>query len=488
MRQGHRIAKLDKIPGTLIMWFYLTISIAFLAVVYLAIVMLLHRRYPETQWQWDDIDTENTNFPPGFLWGTATAAHQVDGGNDNNNWSRWEQSVDERGRPRVHNGDRAGNAAEHWERYPEDFQRMRDELGVGSYRFSIEWSRVEPQQGTFDASVIEHYHNVIDKLLALGIEPMVTLHHFTNPLWFEDMGAFENEENIDHFVTFSQRMFSEYGQKVKRWCTINESCPYAMMGYGLGVFPPGVKNFRRMAHVLHHLMLAHVRVYETLKAMPGGDKAEIGLVKNIFQFDPYQRWNLFQWIFCRILEGAYNDSVIGFLRDGVFKVHIPTQVNLRVAHPEAIGKTDFIGLNYYANLLISLFMKREPPFDPNTRPGQIVTDMPYTIYAEGFYRALHQISTIGKPIIVTENGIADDKDDRRAIWIERYLYAMSRAIEEGCDVRGYHYWSLLDNFEWAEGYQMRFGLFEVDYQSQERRLRDGAKPFVDAIARAQKDA
>ena len=177
------------------------------------------------------------------------------------------------------------------------------------------------------------------------------------------------------------------------------------------------------------------------------------------------------------------ESIIGFIRDGVFRLRIPTQVNLEVAHPEAVGKTDFIGLNYYANLIISLFMKPEPPYVPNIRPGQIETDMPYAIYAEGFHNALMRLKSLNKPIIVTENGIADDRDDRRAIWIRRYVYAMSRAIEDGCDVQGYYYWSLLDNFEWAEGYQMRFGLIAVDYDTQQRHLREGSKAYVDIVRR-----
>ncbi len=442
---------------------------------------VLSKRHPEPLWDWDAIDTQDLAFPKGFIWGSATAAHQVDGGNENNNWARWEKSVDEKGKPRVHNGDSAGAAAEHWDRYPEDIHLMRDELGINSYRFSIEWSRVEPEEGRFDEEAIAHYHDMIDSLIDAGITPMITLHHFTNPLWFEDKGGFEPEENIAFFVRFSKRMFEEFGEKVPRWCTINECGPYAVMGYGLGVFPPGIKNFKRMAVVLYHLMRAHTAVYDMIKSMPGGDKVQVGLVKNIFQFDPYHRWNLFHWILCRVANGAYNESILGYIERGEFKVNIPTQVNFVRSNPEAAGKTDFIGLNYYANLILSLFMKREPPFEPHARPSQVLTDMPYAIYAEGFYRALMRLKPLNKPIIVTENGIADDKDDRRAMWIERYIYAMSQAIKDGADVRGYHYWSLMDNFEWAEGWQMAFGLYEVNFDTQERRLREGSLAYCDII-------
>ncbi len=457
-----------------------------LILLYAVICIWLHFRYPEPHWDWENIDLDDLSFPPGFLWGSATAAHQVEGGN-HNNWSRWETQVDEDGVPRVPDGVPSGRAAEHWERYPEDIALMRDVLHLTSYRFSVEWSRIEPSPGQFDEAAIAHYRDVIDRLLDAGITPMVTLHHFTNPLWFEDMGGFEKAENIEYFVRFATRVFEEYGAKVPRWCTFNESAPYSVMGYGLGVFPPGVKNFQRMAHVLHHLMQAHVRVYDTIKAMPGGEDVEVGLVKNVFQFDPYRRWSLVDWVMVRVMESAYNESILGFLRDGYFRLVIPTQARLVAKHPEAVGKTDFIGLNYYANLVVSPFMRRKPPFDVLLRKGQILTDMPYAIYAEGFYRALKQVSTLGKPIIVTENGIADDRDDRRAIWIRRYLYALSQAMKDGCDVRGYHYWSLLDNFEWAEGYKMRFGLVRVDYDTQERHVWGGAKAYVDIIDRFRSD-
>jgi beta-glucosidase len=215
--------------------------------------------------------------------------------------------------------------------------------------------------------------------------------------------------------------------------------------------------------------------------MPGGDKVQIGLVKNIFQFDPYKRWNLVHWILCRLLDHAYNESIIRFLRDGVFKLHFPTQANIYQEYPEAKGATDFIGLNYYSNLIVSPLAKREPPFKPLHRPGQPLTDMPYATYPEGFYRALKRISTIDRPVIVTENGIADKVDDRREDYIRRYIYAMSRAIAEGVDIQGYYYWSLMDNFEWAEGNEMRFGLYEINYDTQERRLREGSKAFADIV-------
>ena len=189
---------------------------------------------------------------------------------------------------------------------------------------------------------------------------------------------------------------------------------------------------------------------------------------------------MFHWILCRVADGAYNESILGYIERGHFKVRIPTQVNFERFNPDAVGKTDFIGLNYYSNLILSLFMKTQPP---SSRTRDRVSCSPTCPT-----RCTQRASTgrwfdlpLGVPVIVTENGIADDRDDRRALWIQRYIYAMSQAIKDGVDVRGYHYWSLMDNFEWAEGWQMDFGLFAVDRETQARRPREGSLAYRDII-------
>jgi beta-glucosidase len=451
---------------------------------YAALVLWLCHRHPEPNWDWSTIDCSDLRFPPDFLWGAATAAHQVEGGNDRNNWSRWEQQRDEKGRPRIEGDERAGEACQHYSRYPEDIRRLREELGLNSYRFSIEWSRLQPGPGQWDPEAVAHYHAVIDDCRARGVEPMVTLHHFSEPLWFADLGSFEKDENIAHIVDFARRAFAEYGGKVRWWCTFNEPGPFSVMGWLLGVFPPGKKQPALFGRVLRNLMVAHLRIYQAIKAMPGGSEAQVGLVKNIFQLDPSQRWSLLHWITCLVADELYNEGILRFLREGRFQLRVPGLVWIDEDWPEARGATDFLGLNYYANLILSPFSRQERPFVPILRPGQVATDMPYAIYAEGLWRALHRGATLGRPIIVTENGVADAADDgRRKLWIERYIYAMSRAMREGVDVRGFYYWSLLDNFEWAEGFAMRFGLYEMDYSTQARRLREGSRAYIDIVKR-----
>ncbi|MEC7984212.1 MAG: family 1 glycosylhydrolase, partial [Myxococcota bacterium] len=418
--------------------------------------------------------------------GTATAAHQVEGGNDNNNWYWWESQVDKKGNPRIARNQKSGKACEYWTRYPEDIARMKDELGMNSYRFSIEWSRIVPEKGAWNQKAMDTYSRMVDVMLENNIKPMATLHHFSHPIWFHDMGSFEKEENIAYFVDFSQKVFSQLSDRVPNWCTHNESGPFATMGWGIGAFPPGKQDTNLMFDVLCNLMRSHVQVYHTLKSMENGGRVRIGLVKNIFQFDPYHRWNLAHTMLCRFFDSVYNESVIALLRDGTFKITLDYKNDYIAEIPKAKLAADFVGLNYYSNLLISL----SRAFDPHkalTRPGQIVTDFPYATYPEGFYRAIMRMASIGLPIIITENGIPDNKDDRRADWIRRYAYAMKRAMNDGANVEGYHYWTLMDNFEWAEGYDMRFGLYEVDFKTQARTLRPGAQPLLDLVAKHKKD-
>lgn len=465
------------------------LSGALLALATLALwVRGLQRQHPEPRWDWAALEPEldEVVFPPDFRWGTATAHHQIEGGHDDNNWGRWERSTDDRGRPRIQHGDVSGDAADHWNRWREDVALMDEVLGCDLYRFSFSWSRIEPRPGEWDRAALDHYHQLIDELLRRGITPMATVHHFAHPGWLEELGSFEREENIAHVVRFAGKLFEEFGEKVPLWCTFNEPGPFSVMGWLLGVFPPGKKSPRLHGQVLRNLCLAHLRVVEKIRAMPGGDAVKIGLVKNIFQLDPWRRWSPLDWALCRLADHVYNESVLEFLRSGRFRYRVPFLVNMdeQLMGPGLEDRGDFVGLNYYANLLLDPFMRREPPFEVRSRPGQIPTDMPYNIYAEGLWRALHRIRSVGLPVWITENGVPDARDDRRATWIRRYLYALRRAMAEGVEVRGFCYWSLLDNFEWAEGYQMRFGLFAVDYETQERTLREGARAYVAAIRRS----
>ena len=260
---------------------------------------------PETLWEWSKEDVQSVytaKWPTGFLWGSATAAFQVEGHNAPSNWTKWENSTDDNGNPRIHKGQKVGDACDHFHLYREDIRRAAEDLGLNSYRFSLAWSRIEPRQGEYDQAAIEHYGDLIDACLEHGIQPMVTLHHFSHPLWFEELGSFEKEENIEHFLRFAEIVFKAYSDRVEYWCTHNECGPFATMGWGMGAFPPGKNSLEKVGMVLLNLIRSHTQVYHHLKSLPNGDKVQIGLVKNIFQFDPWSRWNPLHWYICRFMR------------------------------------------------------------------------------------------------------------------------------------------------------------------------------------------
>ena len=456
-----------KIPG---------IIAVVLVAIYFAFIISYQSKYPQLKWDWNKVDTENMNFPENFLWGVATAAHQVEGNNTNNQWFAWENSVDENGKPRVEGGQKSGEACDHWNRYPTDIRLMK-ELGVKAYRFSIEWSRIEPQPGVFDPAAISHYQDVCDSLIKHHIKPVVTLHHFTNPIWFEEMGAFEKRENVKYFTAFVEKIFPALKDRVDLWCTINEPAVYTVDGYFTTLSPPGKSDPALAAVVLRNLLEAHVQAYHKIKSMPGGENVQVGIVKNMTQFDPYNKWSIGDWFVASTVYKIFNTSILDFLKTGNYKFNMPFEVKMEEQNPDAINTLDFIGLNYYSHYYYKFSFDQEKLFDPHYKKDDLMTDMDYAFYPEGLYRAVQTLSLFGVPIFVTENGIADARDDRRALFIQRYIYALSQAIKDGDDVKGYFYWSLLDNFEWSFGFDKEFGLYSVNPDTQARTLKKGAKQY-----------
>ncbi len=446
------------------------------AIAYLAAISYFHFTYPQDKWDWKQIDTSQTTFPKDFIWGTATAAHQIEGNNENTNWGEWEKDT-----THIKDKSNAKIAVDGWNRAKDDIKLMKD-LGVNSYRFSLAWNKIEPENDKFDETSLRHYDDLINDLKANNIEPMITLHHFTHPQWFEQLGAFEREENIKHFVEFSKLVFARYHDRVKFWVTLNEPNVFVTSAYFNTVFPPGKSDSKLGAEVLKNMLKAHVEIYRALKPSEDGTQnVQIGLATSIFQFEPYRRWHLGDWAIARISSNTFNESVLGFFRTGTMNFYAPFDVNLSYTDSEAPNTVDFIGVNYYSHYAYKFDFDFKKATQSLAVEGEEMTDMPYTIYTEGIYRAIRDVSTLKKPIIITENGISDSKDSRRANYIKQSLYSISKAIKDGYDVRGYYYWSLMDNFEWAEGYTQKFGLYEVDLQTQERKLREGSKAFVEII-------
>lgn len=403
-----------------------------------------------------------------FLWGSAISEYQVSGAAicTDSNWSEWEPRLKEK----------SGDACQFWDRYSQDITLMK-ELGIKSLRFSVEWCKIEPEEGVFNQDALDHYKKFVDELLANNIIPMITLHHFVHPAWFEEKGGFERRENGVYFERFCAHVFEHLSDKVKLWCTINEPTVFAFQGYIRGVFPPGKTNFKACWAVLRNMMEWHTQTYYRLKSMKNGQDVQIGIVHQYLVFEPYGSWNLLERIPGWLFNPITNDAVLEFLKTGTFK----GRHGQRYQAPEP-KPFDFLGLNYYSRAVLKGQLSLKEPLIPACGPGEIMTDMPYGIYPQGFYNAIMDMNSIGVPLYITENGIADARDDKRALWIMQYIDALHQALEDGADVRGYYYWSLLDNFEWDMGYGMKFGLYEVDLETKKRRLREGSKAYQEIIA------
>lgn len=410
-------------------------------------------------------------FPKNFHWGVACSRFQDEGeiGCPNSNWTYWQKKV---------NLQKSGSSCGWRDTYKEDIQLLK-ELGCNSIRFSIEWSEIEKTPGVFDQDEIQHYKDVCIELVKHGIKPMLTLHHFTQPQWFSEIGGFEKKENIDLFLRYSKKMFSELSDVVKLWCTINEPTVYVLCGYLMGKFPPGkILAYALGVDVLKNLFIAHNEIYKSLKNMPNGLSCEIGLVHQYLKFDPYRNYNPIDLVTCKFFNSIMYDLPNEFLLENKVVSYSDITVKKTKLELRESKIADFIGLNYYSRVLVNSFYSKDGSF---VRESDVKTDMPYCIYGEGIYHAIKDLSLIGLPIYITENGIADKLDINRDRFIREYLGYVNKAIREGIDVRGFYYWSFKDNYEWDSGFNMKFGLYEVNFETKSRSLRAGSKAYQEII-------
>lgn len=419
--------------------------------------------------------SENIKFPKNFLWGAATSAHQVEGGNVNN-WSEWEKKNAERLAskaskewanwqqekfPEMFKAENyiSGRACDHYNRFEEDFD-MAKAGGHNAHRFSIEWSRIEPEEGKFDEKEIEHYRKVILALRERGLEPFVTLWHWTDPLWITEMGGWENKNTINYFLRFIEKIADSLGDEINFWMVINEPNVYTGMSYVQGNFPPCVKSIWRAYRVLKNLVMANNQAYVLIHKKLG-DRVKIGSAHNLISHLPYRKDYLLDRISAKLL---------GYIR--CFK-----------SFDWAKGYQDFIGMNYYHLEKIEFTLRgkrRWYLFNTHVDESK-VTDLGWEIYPEGIYKFLLKMKKYNLPVYITENGIADARDEKRGNYIREHLSWINKAMQEGVDVRGFFYWSLLDNFEWDKGFWPRFGLIEMDYQTLERKPRKSYYAYRDII-------
>ena len=409
------------------------------------------------------------NFPAGFLWGTATAAHQVEGANDNNDWWDWEQTPGH-----IQNSDKSDVACDWWkgERYRQDFGLAKS-LNQNAHRLSVEWSRIEPREGEWNADALAFYRRVLSALHERGMTPLVTLHHFTNPRWLAQKGAWETEAVVPLFERFATKVVQELGDLCDFWVTINEPFVYAFSGYSDGTWTPGKKDFFMAFRVLANMVRGHAAAYHAIhRAQP---HARVGIAHHLRRFVPANPTSRLDRWAANQRDAMANRWFLRALADG--KLRFPARGSV----PEAIGTQDFIGVNYY-------FAERSM-FDA-TNPGQLfsrwvkptwnaaVPPFAGDISPSGFYDFLKECAAYDKPIYVTENGLFDIGDGTQTRYLVLHLAQVQRAAGEGVPLKGYFYWTLVDNFEWAEGFTARFGLYHLDVPTQKRTPRLSAEIYA----------
>ncbi|PIR13776.1 beta-glucosidase [Candidatus Falkowbacteria bacterium CG11_big_fil_rev_8_21_14_0_20_39_10] len=408
-------------------------------------------------------------FPNDFIWGASTSAHQIEGGNYND-WSVWEKAnakklarkarkkyqpwqlekFPEMLEPETYI---SGAACDSWNRFDQDLACLK-ELGIKAYRFSVEWSRIEPEEGKFNLEAIARYKDWTKLLRQNNIEPFVALWHYTLPVWFCQKGGWLHPDAEKLFLRFTEKIVGALKEEASYWLTFNEPETVVRNGYLAANRPPQKRSPLKAFKAIKKLVKIHKSAYQLIHKI-GGKNMRVSFAESLVCFESYSRWphNL---LLKRLFAWWRNDQFV----------------------PKVVKHCDFIGLQYYFHSRIRLnpfvswkwFQYNENKFG--------LTDMNWEIYPPGIYHVLKDLKKYNKPIIITENGLADADDSRREKFIKEHLRYVHQAIDEGADVRGYFHWSLLDNFEWAEGWWAKFGLYSVDRRTFKRTAKPSAKVYA----------
>lgn len=437
-------------------------------------------------------------FPKGFRWGAATAAYQIEGawnedGKGESIWDRFSKTPN-----KVLHGDTGDVACDHYHRYQDDVQLMR-ELGLKAYRFSIAWPRIFPRgTGIVNQPGLDFYDRLVDTLLAADIEPFITLYHWDLPQALQDEGGWANRDTVSHFRNYAAEVSERLGDRVANWITHNEPWVASFLGYGFGGHAPGVKDFAVALKVAHHLLLSHGEAIQVLREN-GDAKTCVGIALNLSPIHPATETdadreaavrfdgNMNRWFLDPLFKGAYPEDMLAWYGEILPPIRPGDMACIS-------AETDFLGVNYYTRSVIKA--------DPNDPQGLQIgtvkpenaeyTDMDWEIYPAGLYEILKRLhDDYGAPTLyVTENGAAfpdsvDEDgvvdDSPRRNYLREHFYWAHRAIEEGVNLVGYFVWSLLDNFEWSFGYSKRFGLIYVDYGTQCRTLKQSGMWYKKVI-------
>ena len=414
--------------------------------------------------------TDDNLFPDDFLWGSATASHQVEGGNEGNDWWRWEQ---EEGR--IRDGEASGDAAGWWDGRAEGDLSEAAALGQNAHRMSLEWSRLEPEPGEFDTGAFDRYREILEHARGLGLQTLVTLHHFTLPLWAADREAWLWPELPRRFELFSEECARRLGHFVDLWATINEPNVHAYSAYVDQRWPPGTGSLRAGFRAMGRMLEGHRLAYGALHRVL--DDAQVGIVMNLPLFEPARPHHRLDRLAAWLQDWCFSGALLHALRTG--RLRAPLTIRPR-RHKQLAGSYDFFGLNYYGRFEVRFDLGAPTPLgrhvqEPTTRTEW--TDWGQ-VHAPGLTSQLERLGRLGVPLYVTENGLYDNSDEKRPQFLVEHVGAVEEALRRGVDVRGYFHWSLVDNFEWAEGWSTHFGLLELNRETGERRRRRSAEVYA----------
>ncbi|MCU0666466.1 MAG: glycoside hydrolase family 1 protein [Candidatus Omnitrophica bacterium] len=393
-------------------------------------------------------------FPEGFLWGASCSSYQVEGNNNNSDWREWEIKSGKQ---------RSGDACKHYQLYEKDFEIARS-LNHNAHRLSLEWARIQPTADEFSSEEIKHYAQVLDALKKRGIKPVVTLHHFTNPLWFAAIGGWLCPKSAEYFAKYVHYVVEHLGEKVCYWVTINEPLVYSYHSFAVGAWPPQEKSFSKARQVENNFALAHQMAYRVIHDFYKKNNlpsAMVSIAHNIQAFVP--------------CPGKMINAVASFIRDKYY--------NYSFLNRLFRAKTlDYIGINYYTRQLVEMkgWLFRNLVLDVCTQNHSRLPKnyMGWDIYPQGLLSLLCGMKKYNLPIVILENGVCLEDDTLRWEFIRSHLEQVLEAIKQGAKVKGYFYWSLLDNFEWDKGFAPRFGLVKVDYNTFEREIRPSALKYA----------
>jgi beta-glucosidase len=411
------------------------------------------------------------NGKTAFHWGVATSAFQIEG-NVENDMTAWEA----RGGFRQNGKDpKYEKAADHWNRWRTDFQLL-GQLKVNAYRFSLEWSRIQPKPDVFDSNVLEVYGEMITDLKKRHITPFLTLHHFTHPSWFHDRCPWHKEESVEAYLSFVEKIAQRFGTEVDWYITFNEPQVWALAAYGDAKFPPGEKDLNKMMLALYHMLKAHRSAYQIIKKI--NPKAKIGIAKNFILFRALRKSNPLDKSLTRFVRYFYNRMFVEAFSTDRLEINFPLLISFK-RDIDLNNLIDFWGINYYYRLHVHFRLSLGLPFDFKFihRSGEGVSDMGWESHSNGLYKTAKWLAKKGKPIIITENGIATNDDRKRIEYLQNHMRIIRKIQKKGIDLRGYFYWSFLDNYEWLEGTSARFGLIGIDYQNDLARIEKPSAAF-----------